>query len=102
MACIDVKVSTEKTKLVDLTKGETFSFLGFDVRRSRTLKGKWGVRITPRMKARTKLLRNLKDIFRRFVSQPIDRVIDLINPKLRGWINYFRIGNSSVCFTAVR
>ena len=102
LACIDVKVSTEKTKLVDLTKGETFSFLGFDVRRSRTLKGKWGVRITPRMKARTKLLRNLKDIFRRFVSQPIDRVIDLINPKLRGWINYFRIGNSSVCFTYIK
>jgi RNA-directed DNA polymerase len=102
LARLDVTVNREKTRLVDLTKGETFSFLGFDFRRSRTLSGKWGVRITPRMKARTKLLRNLKDIFRHFVSQPVTRVIDLINPILRGWVNYFRVGNSSTCFTYIK
>ena len=35
LARIDVKVNTEKTRLVDMTKGETFSFLGFDFRRER-------------------------------------------------------------------
>jgi hypothetical protein len=25
-------------------------------------------------------------------SQPIERVIDLINPVLRGWVNYFAVG----------
>jgi RNA-directed DNA polymerase len=102
LARIAVKVNTEKTRLVDMMKGETFSFLGFDFRRMKAKSGKWTVSMTPRMKARTELLRNLKDIFRRFVSQPIDRVIALINPKLRGWINYFRIGNSSVCFSYVK
>jgi RNA-directed DNA polymerase len=102
LARIDVKVNTEKTRLVDMTKGEMFSFLGFDFRRAKTRSGKWGVQVTPRMKARTKLLQDLKDIFRRFVSQPVDRVIDIINPKLRGWANYFRVGQASRCFSYIK
>ena len=98
----DIQVNPEKTRLVDLTRDETFSFLGFDFRRIKTLRGKWGVHITPTMKARTALLRNLKDVFRRHISQPQDRVIYLINPILRGWVNYFRIGHSSRCFGYVR
>jgi len=68
----------------------------------KTLRGVWGVRITPRMKARSALLRRLKDVFRRHRSQPVDRVIYLINPILRGWTNYFRVGNSSRCFGYVK
>ena len=102
LAKLGVKVNEEKTRLVDLTQGETFSFLGFDFQRGKTLSGKWAVRITPKMKARTNLLRNLKDIFRRYISQPVDRVIDLINPKLRGWLNYFRIGHASRCFSYIK
>jgi len=102
LAKLDVRVNEEKTKVVNLTQGETFSFLGFDFRRGKTLSGKWSVRITPKMKARTNLLRNLKDIFRRFLSQPIDRVIELINPKLRGWMNYFRIGHASRSFSYIK
>ena len=64
--------------------------------------GKWGVSIVPKMKARTALLRNLKEIFGRYKSQPLSRVIKLINPILRGWTNYFRIGNSSECFAYVK
>ena len=39
---------------------------------------------TPKLKKRTALLRELKEVFHRYRSQPIDRVISLINPKLRG------------------
>jgi RNA-directed DNA polymerase len=99
---LEVQVNQEKTRRVDLMAGESFSFLGFDFRRIRTLRGKWGVRVTPRMTARTALLRKLKEVFRRFNSQPVDRVIDLINPVLRGWTNYFRIGNSSQCFGYIK
>jgi RNA-directed DNA polymerase len=102
LAELRVKLNTEKTRIINLKKGETFSFLGFDFRRVKTKQGKWGVRKTPKMKARTNLLRKLKDIFRRYQSQPIDRIIYLINPILRGWTNYFRIGNSSKCFGYVR
>jgi RNA-directed DNA polymerase len=99
---LKVELNVEKTKIVNLREDETFSFLGFDYRRIKTKQGKWGVKKTPKMGARTKLLRNLKEIFRRHQSQPIDRVIYLINPILRGWTNYFRIGNSSRCFTYVK
>jgi len=99
---LDVQMNQDKTRLVDLTRDETFSFLGFDYRRVKTRQGVWGVRITPRMKARTVLLGKLKDVFRRHQSQPVDRIIYLINPILRGWVNYFRVGNSSECFGYVK
>ena len=99
---LDVQMNQEKTRIVDLSRDETFSFLGFDYRRVKTRRGVWGVRVTPRMKARTTLLRELKEVFRRHQSQPVDRVIYLINPILRGWVNYFRVGNSSECFGYVK
>jgi RNA-directed DNA polymerase len=99
---LDEKINVEKTRKIDLTKGETFSFLGFDFRRSKTRKGKWGVLKTPKMSGRTRLCKSIKDVFQRHRSQPIDRVIYLINPILRGWVNYFRTGNSSRCFTFVK
>ena len=99
---LDVEMNQEKTRIVDLTQAETFSFLGFDYRRLKTRRGVCGVRDTPQMKARTTLLEKLKDVFRRYKFQPVDRVVYLINPILRGWANYFRVGNSSRCFGYVK
>ncbi len=99
---LDVTLNMEKTRRADLKKNETFSFLGFVFRRAKTKQGKWGIKKTPKMEARTRLLRKLKEVFRRHQSQPIDQVIYLINPILRGWVNYYRIGNSGRCFTYVK
>ena len=99
---LGIEVNQEKTRMVNLTRDETFSFLGFDFRRVKTLRGKWGVCITPRLKGRTELLRKLREVFRRYNSQPIERVIELINPILRGWVNYFRVGHSSRCFGYIK
>jgi RNA-directed DNA polymerase len=99
---LGVQMNQEKTRIVDLSRDETFSFLGFDYRRVKSRRGVWGVRATPRMKARTALLQKLKDVFRRHQSQPVDRVVYLINPILRGWVNYFRVGNSSECFGYIK
>ena len=99
---LEVQINPEKTRMVDLARDETFSFLGFDFRRAKTRRGKWGVRITPRLKARTALLRKLKEVFRRFNSQPVDRFIYLANPILRGWVNYFRVGHSSQSFSYIK
>jgi RNA-directed DNA polymerase len=102
LAKLDVQLNRDKTRRLDLARGENFSFLGFDFRRSKTRRGVWGVRYVPKMKARTALLRKLKEVFRRFRSQPVARVISLINPVLRGWVNYFRVGQSSRCFGYVK
>ena len=57
---------------------------------------------TPKLKKRTALVRALKEVFRRHRSQPIERVINLINPMLRGWVNYFAVGHSSECFSFIK
>jgi RNA-directed DNA polymerase len=99
---LDIQINVEKTRILDLTRDESFNFLGFNFRRVKTRRGKWGVRYTPKMKARTALLNRLKEVFHDYISQPVDRVIYLINPILRGWVNYFRIGHSSKCFGYVK
>jgi RNA-directed DNA polymerase len=102
LARLRVNINEEKSRTVDLAHEESFGFLGFDVRRVRTRNGKWRPHRTPKLKKRTALVRQLKEVFRRHRSQPIARVMHLINPILRGWVNYFAIGNSTRCFRFIR
>jgi RNA-directed DNA polymerase len=102
LAVLHVTLNAEKSRTVDLARGETFSFLGFDFRRVKSRRGVWRPWYTPRLKKRTALLRKLKEIFRRYESQPVDRVVDLINPILRGWVRYFAVGDSSRCFGFIK
>jgi RNA-directed DNA polymerase len=68
----------------------------------RGLSGAMRPHYTPKLKKRTALVRALKEVFRRHRSQPIERVINLINPVLRGWVNYFAVGHSSECFSFIK
>jgi RNA-directed DNA polymerase len=102
LAKLQVSINEEKSRVVDLVQGESFSFLGFDFRRIRSRQGAWRAWYPPRLRKRTALLRKLKEIFRRYQSQPIDRVIQLINPILRGWVRYFAVGDASRCFGFVK
>jgi RNA-directed DNA polymerase len=102
LAKLQVEINEDKSATVDLAQGESFGFLGFDFRRVRALSGARRPQFTPKLKKRTALLGKLRDIFRRFQSQPVDRVIELINPILRGWVNYFAVGHSSRCFNFVQ
>jgi RNA-directed DNA polymerase len=94
LAALQVEINEEKSRIVDLGRGESFGFLGFDFRCIRSRRGVWRAHYTPKLKKRTALLRKLKGVFRRHRSQPVDRVVYLINPVLRGWVNYFAVGNS--------
>jgi len=102
LATLEVEVNEEKSRMVDLVKGESFGFLGFDIRRVRSARGKWYALATPKGKKRTELLRRLREVFASHRSQPVAHVIQRINPMLRGWVNYFAYGNSSECFSYVR
>ena len=95
---LQVHINEEKTKQLDLVKGDSFGFLGFDFRRLKTKTGKWRVNYQPKMQARIKVMDKIKDVFKRHESQPLTRVRDIINPIIRGWVQYFRIGNSSKVF----
>src|SRR5580704_3189747 len=82
--------------------GKRFSFLGFEYRRIRSRSRVWRPYYAPKLKKRTALFAKLREIFRRNVSQPVGNVIEMINPIRRGWVNYFRIGDSSRCFSMVK
>ncbi len=102
-AKLQVEVNEEKSRTVDLRDKEGFGFLGFDFRQLRSIRtGKWRAHYTPKLKKRRALLRKLKEVFRRYQSQPVNRVIELINPVLRGWVNYFAVGHSSECFSFIK
>ncbi len=101
-AKLNVEINEDKSRVVDLGRDESFGFLGFDFRRTRSQRGVWRAQYTPKLKKRTALLRKLKETFRCFQSQPLDRVVELINPVLRGWVRYFAIGHSSRCFTFIK
>jgi RNA-directed DNA polymerase len=100
-AKLRVEINEDKSRMVDLKKGESFTFLGFEYRRVLSLQRKWRPYYAPKLKKRTALFEKLREVFRKHVSWPVTTVIAKINPILRGWVNYFRVGHSSICFGVV-
>jgi RNA-directed DNA polymerase len=101
---IGVSLNAEKTRMVTLTdERATFAFLGFDLRWERSLKtGNWYPAKTPRPKKVIAILQEVRDILRNSRHLAMAAVIALVNPVLRGWVNYFRVGNSSRAFGKVK
>ena len=102
---LDLSINEEKTKTVDFSKGEPFDFLGYTFRwvPSRTRPGKMMVLKRPQKKKRTRFLRDLKATLRKRLHRPVQEVIRyVVNPKVRGWVNYFRWGNSGSDLSFVR
>ena len=99
---IQVRVNEEKSKIVNLEKSGSFTFLGFEYRRIRGNNGKYRPDRKPSQKAKKALLDKLRALFKRYRSQPVQWVVTYANPILRGWLNYFRTGNSTRTFAYVR
>jgi len=101
-AKIQVTVNEEKTRTVDLMKGESFSFLGFSWRRVLGKNGTWRPHYTPLPKKRKELTSKISEIVHQLRSRPVSMVVNAINPVLRGWVIYFRVGHSARCFSYLR
>jgi RNA-directed DNA polymerase len=82
---------------------ETFDFLGFTYRRvTNPRTGKRATLFYPSKKSQKRLREKVKNILK--PSHPItfDEYIQRTNRLLRGWVNYFRIGNSAQVFQDIR
>src|SRR5690349_8393457 len=66
VAKLQLEINIEKSRLVDLSKGESFDFLGVAFRWRRSRQGKWRPHYPPKLRQRTARVRKLKEIFRRF------------------------------------
>ncbi|NMV06052.1 reverse transcriptase domain-containing protein, partial [Vibrio parahaemolyticus] len=71
-------LSEEKTKVTHIDDG--FDFLGFNHRK---YKGK--LLIKPSKFNTLLFLRNLRELIKKHATIPVNDLIKLINPKLRGW-----------------
>lgn len=89
--------------MVNTLNGEAFGFLGFDLRRVRKQDGAGHfILMTPKKKARKTVKAKVREIIARGGATPARTVVKRINATLAGWVNYFRVGNSSRAFSEVR
>lgn len=89
IAGLGLKINEEKTRIVELWKGETLNFLGYAMNKA----GKSGkVTLRPSDKAQKKLKERLRVIIsRQRLYKGIDGIVKELNPLLIGWRNYFRL-----------
>lgn len=100
---LGVELNLEKTRMVNVLKGESFSFLGFDLRRvqNRSRTGHF-ILMTPKKKARIAVKARIRELIKSGGSKPAKDIVKQVNAVLSGWVNYFRVGNSSRAFSEVR
>jgi RNA-directed DNA polymerase len=106
MEWLSLKLHPDKTRIVELGLGKQgFVFLGCYLRivlshfKGREYLFRWpSVRAMKRIRAS---VRELTDRRRWAGLQDIRQVVDMLNPRLRGWGNYFRTGNASLKFQQV-
>jgi len=103
LAKLRVEINEDKSRTIDLTKGESFAFRDLNIVSFWIVNRKVATAICAQdEETNGALCQTQGDVFRQHVSQPVGAVIEVINPILRGWVNYFRIGHSSRCFSQVR
>ena len=85
-----------KTRIVDMGQ-EGFDFLGFHFHKLKSKKtNKLLPYIWPSLKAMKAVREKIRQITtRKRLSNPIEEVIRFLDMIIRGWRNYFRIGNST-------
>jgi RNA-directed DNA polymerase len=100
---LGVTLNREKTKIVDTLKDEAFGFLGFDLRRvHKREKDGYYVHMTPKKKARKAIKAKIREIIVHGGALTAAALVKKINAAITGWVNYFRVGNSSRAFSEVR
>ena len=92
---LGLKVNMTKTKI---TKPMGLKYLGFGFWKD-SKDGKWKAR--PHQESVAKFKRKLKQLTKRSWSIDMDTRITKLNQVIRGWINYFKIGNMKKALTMI-
>jgi RNA-directed DNA polymerase len=79
----DLTLSETKTKITHIDEG--FDFLGFNIRK---YKGK--LLIKPSKKRVKRFLNHIREVIEKSGQLTAEQLIKKLNPKIRGWCNYYR------------
>lgn len=104
LAEMGLELNAKKTVIVDMNGGkEGFDFLGFHYRRRKGKDRKYYTYMWPKAKAVEGLKAKVRDILspRETLRLSVEEVVERLNPRIRGWRNYFRFGNSSRVFSSL-
>lgn len=87
---------TEKTRMVELNHSG-FNFLGYHIHKLKSRKsGKYVPYLWSSPKAMKEIRLRLKEATnRRYRRVKREEIVKYLNPIIRGWCNYFRVGNAS-------
>ncbi len=93
---LDLVLNEHKTRIVD-ARQESFRFLGFEIRVSKSWKsGRSYPHVCPAPESLAKIKGRIKQqTDRRLTPIPLDEVVRKVNASLRGWVGYFHYRNSS-------
>ncbi len=99
MYILKLTLHPTKTRIVDMGR-DGFDFLGFHFHKKKARKsGKLLPYIWPAPKAMKAIRSKIHLITERMrLSNPLSEVIKFLNRIIRGWRNYFRLGNSTLKF----
>lgn len=102
LSTMGLRLSPEKTLITHIDDG--LVFLGWHIQRH-TKKGtsRDYVYTYPAKKALRSIMLKVKTLRQQIgTNQPLDALLQRLNPLLRGWCNYFRYGVSSATFSYLR
>jgi RNA-directed DNA polymerase len=94
-----LRLSEEKTQIVHLTEG--FDFLGFNVRHypePKTARSGYKLLIKPSKESVSNFKDRVRLAWMTLKGHNVMEILKRLNPIVRGWANYFRIGVSKHTF----
>ncbi len=96
-----LKLNEEKTKIVRITEG--FDFLGFNVRHyeDKSRKSGYKLLIKPSKQAIKDIKLKIKQVWLKHQACNIKTIIAKLNPIIRGWANYYKVGVSRKVFESL-
>jgi RNA-directed DNA polymerase len=103
MERMKLKINEDKSRTMQ-AKEEAVDFLGFTFRYDRDLNGRraryWNV--CPSKKSEKKIREKLREKLKSSGHLPPEKLVDQLNPVIRGWLNYFMIPKVSYIQKAKR
>jgi len=102
LSTMGLRLSPEKTLITHIDEG--LDFLGWRIQRHRKRgTNRRYIYVYPARKALAAVMAKVKMLCRQIgTNQPLDALLDRLNPAVQGWCAYFRVGVSSATFSYLR